>query len=292
MTWWPSPVICCIVGWTVQYRIADSRIEFRIRSETHLVYFYAINLTQRFIGFALGLILADLLNQNLLQNEPLAPRLANLFGVPERAQGSIEELTEAQRHELKWLYGVATISGGADDREAAMVAVADVQPALDNARLAESASELGIGVTVFEGWPDIVKQALFFWADQPKPETARRAVRYIHRRLVEVEASPEAVAPWARLTAAKSAGSLRSTTSSGAPTASFRSRRGTGPGRTFSPTRAPRATTAHGCHPARVDHHAILAPYCERIDQRCCTAIPAATFRGVGKAVGNDPKKT
>ena len=104
-------------------------------------------------------------------------------------------------------YGVAKVSGGADVREAARVAVTDVQPTLDNARLAESASELGIGVTVFAGWPDIVKQALFSWANEPKPETARRAVRYIHRRLVEVEASPEAVAPWARLTAAKSAGS-------------------------------------------------------------------------------------
>ena len=68
-------------------------------------------------------------------------------------------------------YSVAKVSGGAGVREAAMVAVADIQPALDNARLAESASELGIGVTVFAGWPDIVKQAPFSWADEPKPET-------------------------------------------------------------------------------------------------------------------------
>ena len=35
---------------------------------------------------------------------------------------------------------------------------------------------LGIGVTVFAGWPDIVKQALFSWADDPKPGSAGRPV--------------------------------------------------------------------------------------------------------------------
>lgn len=83
-------------------------------------------------------------------------------------------------------------------REAAVVA--DGQPALDRSRLGAWASELGIGVTAFFGWPEIVEQALF-WASDPKLEASRRAVRHVHDRLVEVEATREAVDLWSRLTA-------------------------------------------------------------------------------------------
>ena len=94
----------CIIGWTFQLRQVDGRVEYRLRSGTHLVYFYAINFTERFIALTMALILADLLNQNLLQNEPIAPGLAELVGLPEWSQGSIESLTQEQRHDLKWLY--------------------------------------------------------------------------------------------------------------------------------------------------------------------------------------------
>ena len=100
----------CIFGWTVQFRIRHdgaTRLEFRVRVATHLVYFYAINFGQRFLGLALGLILGDLINQNLLQGEPLAPSLqqvAMFFGVPEWAYSSVDELTREQKVELMWLY--------------------------------------------------------------------------------------------------------------------------------------------------------------------------------------------
>lgn len=96
--------VACIAGWMVQVRSGEDGFEYRIRVATHLVYFYAINFTQRFVALALGIILADLLNQNVLQNEPIAPGLADLFGVPEWARGAITELTNEQRHSLKWLY--------------------------------------------------------------------------------------------------------------------------------------------------------------------------------------------
>ena len=107
--------LACIAGWMVQFRSVRTedgikRLEYRVRVGTHLVYFYAINFTQRFIALALGLVLADLLGQNILQSEPIAPGLASLIGVPEWAQGSITELTVAQRHDLKWVY-VALLLG-------------------------------------------------------------------------------------------------------------------------------------------------------------------------------------
>ena len=94
----------CVFGWMVQLRVRDGRLECRVRSRTYLVYFYAINFFERFLDLALGVILADLLNQSLLQAEPLAPGLAGLLGFPEYAAGEVEELTSEQRHELKWTY--------------------------------------------------------------------------------------------------------------------------------------------------------------------------------------------
>ena len=96
--------IACIVGWMLQFRVQDGQVQFRARVGTHLVYFYAINFLQRGIAIVVGLILADLLNQSLLQAEPLAPGLASLLGFPELAAGSIEQLTDAQRRELTWSY--------------------------------------------------------------------------------------------------------------------------------------------------------------------------------------------
>ena len=96
--------IACIVGWAVQSRRIDGHFEYRIRIGTHLVYYYAINFFQRFLALALALIIADLLYQSLLQNEPLAPGLAELLGLPELSRGSIETLTSEQRHDLKWTY--------------------------------------------------------------------------------------------------------------------------------------------------------------------------------------------
>ena len=96
--------IACIAGWMLQFRVQAGQVQFRARVGTHLVYFYAINFLQRGIAIVVGLILADLLNQSLLQAEPLAPGLATLFGFPELAAGSIEQLTDEQRRQLTWSY--------------------------------------------------------------------------------------------------------------------------------------------------------------------------------------------
>ena len=96
--------ISCIAGWMLQFRVQQGRVEYRARIGAHLVYFYAINFFERFLNLVLGVILADLLNQSLLQADPLAPGLAGLLGVPELAQGELDKLTPEQQHELKWVY--------------------------------------------------------------------------------------------------------------------------------------------------------------------------------------------
>ena len=102
--------IACITGWALQYRTTNGRVEFRVRSGTHLVYFYAINFFQRFLALSLALIVADLLYQNLLQGAPLAPGLAELLGLPEWSQDKISTLSAEQRHELKWIYATIALA--------------------------------------------------------------------------------------------------------------------------------------------------------------------------------------
>ena len=97
-------VSAAVFGWMVQLRVRNGRIDCRVRVRAHLVYFYAINFFERFLNLALGIILADLLNQSLLQADPLAPGLAALLGYPELASDAIEELSAEQRHDLKWTY--------------------------------------------------------------------------------------------------------------------------------------------------------------------------------------------
>jgi hypothetical protein len=83
-------------------------------------------------------------------------------------------------------------------REAAVVMVADSQPALDAHALSAWASGYGIGLTLFHGWQMVVDQILF-WAELPKPEAAVLAVERIEARLIAVEASAEGVSRWQEL---------------------------------------------------------------------------------------------
>lgn len=83
-------------------------------------------------------------------------------------------------------------------REAALVMVAERQKKLDGAGLTQWASGFGIGLTLFHGWEEFVSQALF-WSADAKPIAANRALRFIHQRLMTVEASPGAVSLWQSL---------------------------------------------------------------------------------------------
>jgi hypothetical protein len=82
--------------------------------------------------------------------------------------------------------------------EAAIVMVALKQPQLEDETLSKWAADLGIGLTLFYGWPRFVDQVLF-WASMPKTESAVLAVERIEARLIAVEASPEAVTKWQAL---------------------------------------------------------------------------------------------
>jgi hypothetical protein len=85
-------------------------------------------------------------------------------------------------------------------REAAVLMASHNQPELDAAALSRWAEGFGIGLTLFHGWLNFVDQVLF-WSELPKPVAASRAVTAIHERLIEIEASTEAIDQWIKVTA-------------------------------------------------------------------------------------------
>jgi hypothetical protein len=84
-------------------------------------------------------------------------------------------------------------------REAAVVMVSDRQPTMNRKELASWAETFGLGLSLFQGWDSIVDQVLF-WGEKPKVVAAGDAVKFIHARLLTVEASPASVELWQQLT--------------------------------------------------------------------------------------------
>ena len=95
----------CLLGWLVQLRYRAGRIDARVRTSTHLVYFFFMVYLQRLIGLATGLVLADLLFQSILQADPVIPVLANALGQGELARGILERtLSVEERSYYQWVY--------------------------------------------------------------------------------------------------------------------------------------------------------------------------------------------
>lgn len=94
--------VACLLGWFVQLRINSDGLKFRLRVGTHIIYYYGLTLIMGLGFMLLGLLMAEIVNQSLLQNEPLLPGLAAMIGYPEMSSAVADTLTQAQRMELRW----------------------------------------------------------------------------------------------------------------------------------------------------------------------------------------------
>lgn len=92
----------CLLGWFVQLRFGSDGLKCRVRVATHLVYYYGLTMIMGLGFMLLGLLMAEIVNQSLLQNEPLMPGLAAMIGYPEMSGAVNDTLTQAQRMELRW----------------------------------------------------------------------------------------------------------------------------------------------------------------------------------------------
>ena len=102
----------CVSMWLLQYRFVEGELQLRARLGCHLVYYYIIVLTSMLVGVVMGLFTVDLLNQSILQAEPLTPFLAELVGRGDLADGTTEMLTTIQRQELQWTYMIILLVVG------------------------------------------------------------------------------------------------------------------------------------------------------------------------------------
>lgn len=94
----------CLTMWLFQYRFADGALQIRLRLGCHLVYYYIIVWLSTLVGVITGLFTIDLLNQSILQAQPLTPFLADFVGRPELARGAAEALSVADRQDLQRVY--------------------------------------------------------------------------------------------------------------------------------------------------------------------------------------------
>jgi len=88
----------CVCIWLVQYRFDGGRLQVRLRLGCHLIYYYAIVYLFTLVGIVAGLFSADVINQSILQAEPLTPFLADFIGRPDLAVGTVPRAqVEAER---------------------------------------------------------------------------------------------------------------------------------------------------------------------------------------------------
>ena len=104
--------LSCLSMWLLQYRKHGGVLQFHLRLGCHLVYYYVLVWLAAMVGIVTGFFTIDLINQSVLQGQPLTPFLADFVGRPELAAGAAETLTTAQRHELQMLYIIFLIAIG------------------------------------------------------------------------------------------------------------------------------------------------------------------------------------
>ena len=79
-----------------------ARLRCRIRVASHMVYWYGYVALEGVLFLVLGLVMADVLNQSILQTDPLNPARAELFGEPEMSSELTAQLDQGQRMVLIW----------------------------------------------------------------------------------------------------------------------------------------------------------------------------------------------
>ena len=96
----------CIVGWILQVRVdgtgLSARLRWRLRVASHMLYWYGFNALMGTGFLVLGLVMADLVNQSILQTDPLDPGRALLFGEPGMSSEVAAQLSPEQRMTLIW----------------------------------------------------------------------------------------------------------------------------------------------------------------------------------------------
>ena len=119
--------------WTFQYRLIDGRFAFRVRLGSHLVYYFTLLWASTLLVLLISLFSVDVISQSILQAKPLTTFVADFVGQPELAASNsiemnannanveLQQLSDEQRHSLKWVYAVFLVIGWLAQIPAALI---------------------------------------------------------------------------------------------------------------------------------------------------------------------------
>jgi ABC-type multidrug transport system fused ATPase/permease subunit len=80
----------CVCIWVLQYRIEGGKVRFRVRLGSHLIYYFLLAQLYVLVLMISLMFTVDVLNQSVLQAQPLTPFLANFIFRPELAEGTLD----------------------------------------------------------------------------------------------------------------------------------------------------------------------------------------------------------
>ena len=83
-------------------------------------------------------------------------------------------------------------------REAAVVCAHSSQIKLDVCEISTWAKERNVAITFYIGWRNFIAQ-IAFWSEKPQPEGLAAIPALIYERLIEIEASEDAISSWVNL---------------------------------------------------------------------------------------------
>ena len=112
---------------------------------------------------------------------------------PDSWEKVFEVRDKAVSNEDVYLFIQKAIENGV--KEAAVLCAHASQTNLNTKEISDWASKRGVTVTFFLGWADLIEQVAF-WSEPPQIENLKIAPKLIYKRLIEIEASEEAIKTW------------------------------------------------------------------------------------------------
>lgn len=112
---------------------------------------------------------------------------------PDMWEKVFEVRDKAVSNEDVYLFIQKAIENGV--KETAVLCAHASQTDLNTKEISDWASKRGVTITFFLGWEDLIEQVAF-WSKSPQIENLKTAPKLIYKRLIEIEASEEAIKSW------------------------------------------------------------------------------------------------
>jgi ABC-type multidrug transport system fused ATPase/permease subunit len=96
-------------GWLVRGEQRGDALHVRLRTRSHMAYYYGLLSVSRGIALASSAFMIGLLYQNVLLGEGLTPQMASFLGLPEHSREIAQRLSAEQRFDVLRYYAAFTV---------------------------------------------------------------------------------------------------------------------------------------------------------------------------------------